>query len=166
MSTVIFRDSQKVIQEPIQSLFSPRETIATQCSLIAMLFINCNVQLIAIINSQSSLIAIASQGNANEKVWFLWRHVKIQNCKSCIINHKPRLKCLIFLCFESNYAKLLDEQEIKISTHMKKFYFWVKTAVFIKNKNEFVKNSYFWFTWSNYHIQQVFQIFRTIWSIF
>ena len=29
MSTVIFCDSQRVIQGPIQSLFSPRETIAT-----------------------------------------------------------------------------------------------------------------------------------------
>ena len=26
-------------------------------------------------------------------------------------------------------------------------------AVFIKNKNEFLKNSNFWYTWSNNHIQ-------------
>ena len=41
---------------------------------------------------------------------------------------------------------------------MKKLYFLEKTAVFIKNENEFLKNSDFWFTWSNDHIQQVFQI--------
>ena len=108
----------------------------------------------------SSLIAIASECNAYEKLWFLWRHVKIKKCKSCIINHKPRLKCLIFLCFWVELCKTLgkDEQEIKISSHMKKFHFWVKNAVFIKNKNEFLKNSDFWYTWSNDHIQQVFQI--------
>ena len=56
---------------------------------------------------------------------------------------------------------------------MKKFHFWVKNAVFIKNKNEMMKNSDFWYTnekkeffknsdfcytWSNDLIQQVFQI--------
>ena len=46
-----------------------------------------------------------------------------------------------------------DGQEIKISTRMKKFYFWVKYAVFIKNENEVLKNSDFWYTWSNDHIQ-------------
>ena len=49
-------------------------------------------------------------------------------------------------------------QEIKISTRMKKFHFWVKNVVFIKNENEFLKNFDFWYTWSNDHIQQVFQI--------
>ena len=37
-------------------------------------------------------------------------------------------------------------------------YFSVKNAVFIKKKNEVWKNSDFWYTWSNDHIQQVFQI--------
>ena len=41
---------------------------------------------------------------------------------------------------------------------MKKFNFWVKYTVFIKNENEFLKNSDFWYTWSKDHIQQVFQI--------
>ena len=41
---------------------------------------------------------------------------------------------------------------------MNKFHFWVKNVVFIKNENEFLKNSDFWYTWSNDHIQQVFQI--------
>ena len=41
---------------------------------------------------------------------------------------------------------------------MKKFHFCVKYAVFVKNENEFLKNSDFWYTWSNYHIQQVFLI--------
>ena len=47
-------------------------------------------------------------------------------------------------------------QEIKISTRIKKFHFGVKYAVFIKNENEFLKNSDFWYKWSNDHIQQVF----------
>ena len=51
-----------------------------------------------------------------------------------------------------------DGQEIKILTHMKKFYFGVKYAVFIKNENEFLENSDFSHTWSIDHIQQVFQI--------
>ena len=37
-------------------------------------------------------------------------------------------------------------------------HFWVKTAVFIKIKNQFLKNSDFWYAWSFDHIQQVFQI--------
>ena len=41
---------------------------------------------------------------------------------------------------------------------MKKFNFWVKYAVLIKNENEFLKNSDFCYTWSKDHIQQVFQI--------
>ena len=41
---------------------------------------------------------------------------------------------------------------------MKKFHFWVKNAVLIKNENEFLKNSDFCYTWSNDHIQRVFQI--------
>ena len=40
----------------------------------------------------------------------------------------------------------MDGQEIKISTRIKKFHFWVKYAVFIKNENEFLKNSDFWYT--------------------
>ena len=39
----------------------------------------------------------------------------------------------------------MDEQEIKISTHMEKFHIWVKNAVFIKNENEFLKNYDFWY---------------------
>ena len=109
---------------------------------------------------QSSSIAIASEGNANEKLWFLWRHVKIKKCKSCIINHIHRLKCLISLCFwvELNKALEKDGQEIKISTRMKKFHFWVKNAVLIKTGNEFLKKSDVWYTWSNDHIPQIFQI--------
>ena len=41
---------------------------------------------------------------------------------------------------------------------MKKFHFWVKHAVFIKNESEFLKNSDFWYTLSNDYIQHVFQI--------
>ena len=41
---------------------------------------------------------------------------------------------------------------------MKKFNFWVKYAVFIKNENEFSKYSDFYYTWSKDHIQLVFQI--------
>ena len=41
---------------------------------------------------------------------------------------------------------------------MKKFHFWVKYAVYIKNGNEFLRNSDNWYTWSYDHIQQVFQI--------
>ena len=41
---------------------------------------------------------------------------------------------------------------------MKKLNFWVKYAVFIKNENEFLKNSDFCYTWSKDHIQLVFQI--------
>ena len=41
---------------------------------------------------------------------------------------------------------------------MNKFHFWVKTAAFIKNENEFLKNSDFWYTWSYVHVQPVFQI--------
>ena len=116
----------------------------------------------------SSSIAIASECNANEKLWFLWRHVKIQKCRSCIINHIHRLKCRFFLCFWVELFKTLekDGQEMKISIRMKKFHYWVKYAVFIKNENEFLKNSDFWYTWSNDHIQQVFQISERPWSIF
>ena len=46
-----------------------------------------------------------------------------------------------------------DGQEIKISTRMEKFHFGVKCAVFIKNENEFLKKSDFWYTWFNDHIQ-------------
>ena len=40
---------------------------------------------------------------------------------------------------------------------MKKFHFWVKYAAFIKNENDLLKNSDVWYTWSNEHIQHVFQ---------
>ena len=46
-----------------------------------------------------------------------------------------------------------DGQEIQISTRIKKFHFWVKSAVFIENENEFLKNSDFCYNWSNDHIQ-------------
>ena len=39
-----------------------------------------------------------------------------------------------------------DGQEIKLLTCMKKFHFWVKYAVFIKNDIEFLKNSDFLYT--------------------
>ena len=43
---------------------------------------------------------------------------------------------------------------------MKKCHFLVKkkNAVFIKSENDFLKNFDFWYTCSNDHIQQVFQI--------
>ena len=71
-------------------------------------------------------------------------------CKLCIINHIPRQKCLIFLCFWVDLFDTLekDGQEIKITTGMKKFHFWVKYAVFIKNENEFLKNSDFLYTYT------------------
>ena len=86
-------------------------------------------------------IEIAPEDNAIAKLWFLWRHVKIKKkCKSCIINHIPRLKCLIFLCFWVELYKTLemDGQEIKILTRMKKFQILGKICCFIKNKNEFL----------------------------
>ena len=46
-----------------------------------------------------------------------------------------------------------DRQEIKISTRMKKFHFWVKYAVFSENENEILNNSDFCYTWSNDHIK-------------
>ena len=52
----------------------------------------------------------------------------------------------------------IDGKENKISTRKKKFHFWVKNAVFIKNENKFLKNYDFWYTWSNDHIQKVFQV--------
>ena len=42
------------------------------------------------------------------------------------------------------------------------FHFCVKYTVFIKNENEDLKNSDFCYTWSNYHIKYVVQIFRTM----
>ena len=45
-----------------------------------------------------------------------------------------------------------------MSTCMKKFHFWVKYTVFIKNENEVLKNSDFCYTWSNDHTQYVAQI--------
>ena len=62
-----------------------------------------------------------------------------------------------FSVFLVQFCKTLKEngQEIKISTYMNKFHFLVKYAVFIKNENEFLKNSDFWSTGSNDHIQQV-----------
>ena len=63
-----------------------------------------------------------------------------KKCKSCNINHIHGLKCLIFLCFWVELCKTLerDGQEIKVSTCMKIFHFYlVKYAVFIKNENGF-----------------------------
>ena len=51
-----------------------------------------------------------------------------------------------------------DGKDIKTSTRTKKFHFWAKNAAPIKNENEFLKNSDSRHTWSNGHIQQVFQI--------
>ena len=50
-----------------------------------------------------------------------------------------------FLCFLVELCKTIenDEQEITISTRMKKFHFGVKYAVFIKNENDFLKSSNF-----------------------
>ena len=36
---------------------------------------------------------------------------------------------------------------------MKKYHFWVKYTVSIKNENEVLKNSDFCYTWTNDHIQ-------------
>ena len=41
---------------------------------------------------------------------------------------------------------------------MKKFHFWVKYTVFIKNEHEVLKNSDFCYTWSNDHIQYMVQL--------
>ena len=46
-----------------------------------------------------------------------------------------------------------DRQEIKISTHMKKFPFCVKYAVFSENQNEILKNTDFCYILFNDHIQ-------------
>ena len=66
---------------------------------------------------------IASGDDANAKLWILWRHVK----------------SLTFRCFWVDLCKTLanNGQEMKVSTRMKKFNFWVKYAVFIKNENDF-----------------------------
>ena len=45
---------------------------------------------------QSSLIEIASGDNTNEKLWILWRHVKIKKYKSYNINHIPLTKMSLF----------------------------------------------------------------------
>ena len=84
---------------------------------------------------------------------------KSKKIKSCIKSDIPLIKCLIFLCFWVELCKSPenDGPEIKISTRMKKFNFWVKFTVFIKNENEFLKNSDFCYTWSKDHIQWVFQ---------
>ena len=60
---------------------------------------------------------------------------------SCIVNYIPWLKCLIFLCFWIELCKTLehDEQEIKISTRVKKFHFLGKIAVLSKTKMIFWK---------------------------
>ena len=52
---------------------------------------------------------------------------------------------LKYLSFWVELCKTLerDGQEIKISTCMKKFHFWVKYTVFIKNENEVLKNLIF-----------------------
>ena len=49
------------------------------------------------------------------------------------------LKCLIFRVFELNFANQRDGQEIKISTRMNKFHFWVKYTVLTKTKTKFCK---------------------------
>ena len=74
-------------------------------------------------------IEIASKDNASENLWILWRYVKIKKYKSGVINH--------------------IHEEVS---------FLGKNAVFMKNENEFLKNSYFGYTWSYDHIQQVFKI--------
>ena len=75
------------------------------------------------------------------------------NCVTLIIY--LWLKWLVFSQFLTwimqNTRK--DGQEIKISTRMKKFHFWVKYAVFIKNDHEVLKNFNFCYTWSYHHIQ-------------
>ena len=50
-----------------------------------------------------------------------------------------------------------DGKRSKYRLVLKKSFFG-KYAVFIKNENEFLKISDFWYTWSNDHIQQVFKI--------
>ena len=63
---------------------------------------------------------------------------------------------VFFMCFWVELCKTLEKDwlEIKISTRMKKFQFWVKNAVFINNKNDSFLNSDFWFTWLSDHSQQ------------
>ena len=116
---------------------------------------------------QSSSIAIASEDNAYEKLWFLWRHVKIKKCKSCIINHIPRLKCLIFLCFWFELCKTLEKerQEIKISTRMKKFHFWVKICCFYQKRKWIFEQLWFLVHMVQWPYSTSVPNFRTIWSI-
>ena len=78
------------------------------------------------------------------------------------------LKCLIFRSFLVELCKTLgrDGQEIKISTRMGKFYFWVKYTVFIKNENEFLKKIWFLLHLILWPYSISVPNFRTIWLIF
>ena len=87
------------------------------------------------------------------------------------------LKCLIFLSFWLELCKTLesDGQEIKITTHTKKFHFWVKCAVFSENENDNLNNSDFCYSWTTpcyticfllfWHVFTKFRVFFLIWVI-
>ena len=98
----------------------------------------------------SSLIEIASEDNAYEKLSILWRHVKSKNaiCVTLIISFW--LKCLIFLVFDLSYAKLLQVMDKR---PYEEILFLGKYAVFSKNESEMLKNSDFCYTWSNDYFQ-------------
>ena len=86
---------------------------------------------------------------------------KLKKYKSCIIYHIPRLKCLIFFVLK-NLSWIMQNswkwwtRDQNIDSYQE-ISFLGKYAVFIKNENEFLKNSDFCYTWSYAYIQQVFQ---------
>ena len=81
---------------------------------------------------------IVSEDNPNENLSTLWRHVKIKNANRVTLIIYLWLKCFIFLRFWFEFCKTLerDGQEIKISVQMKKFHFWEKYTLSIKNEND------------------------------
>ena len=113
-------------------------------------------------------IEIASEDNPYENLWILWRHVKFKKCKSCIINHIPWLKCLIFLCFWVELWKTFenDGQGIKISIRMKKCHFWVKKCCFYQKRKWNFEKLWFLLHMVLWPYSISVSNFRTIWSIF
>ena len=68
-----------------------------------------------------------------KNAWFCEYMSKSKNAKSCNVNHIPLTKMSHFQSFWVELCKTLerDGQEIKISTRMKKFHFWVKYTLLI-----------------------------------
>ena len=86
----------------------------------------------------SASIEIASENNANEKQWILWKHVIIKKCKACSINHITCQKCLIFLYFWVELCKALENEWQEINLH-EEMLFLVKIWCFYKKR--------IWFFW-------------------